>query len=91
MQSKDTWNTPTINSPDIAEALQATAEHMEANPAAVDALALAGLEDLNRKRQEMGLDDKIPPLIQFRAIARYAYLMGYGMALEDVKALAGAD
>ena len=85
MQSKDTWNTPTINSPDIAEALQATAEHLEANPAAVDALALAGLEDYTRKRQEMGLDGDLTEQQQHRAIARYAYLMGYAMAL------AGAD
>lgn len=86
MQSKDTWNTPTINSPDIAEALQALADHLEANPAAVDALALAGLEDYTRKRQEMGLDgDLTEQQQQHRAIARYAYLMGYAMAL------AGAD
>lgn len=85
MQSKDTWITPTINSPDIAEALQATAEHLEANPAAVDALALAGLEDYTRKRQEMGLDGDLTEQQQHRAIARYAYLMGYAMAL------AGAD
>ena len=86
MQSKDTWNTPPhTNSLDIAEALQATAEHLEANPAAVDALALAGLEDYTRKRQEMGLDGDLTPTQQRRAIARYAYLMGYAMAL------AGAD
>jgi hypothetical protein len=85
MQSKDTWNTPTINSPDIAEALQALADHLEANPAAVDALALAGLEDYTRKRQEMGLDGDLTEQQQHRAIARYAYLMGYAMAL------AGAD
>ena len=85
MQSKDTWNTPTINSPDIAEALQALADHLEANPAAVDALALAGLEDYTRKRQEMGLDCDLTEQQQHRAIARYAYLMGYAMAL------AGAD
>lgn len=74
----------TISSADIAEALQATADHLEANPAAVDALALAGLDDYNRKRHEMGLDGDLTPEQQFRAIARYAYLMGYGLALEDM-------
>ena len=78
----------TISSADIAEALQATADHLEANPAAVDALALAGLEDYTSKRREMGLDGDLTPEQQHRAIARYAYLMGYGLALEDVKATA---
>jgi hypothetical protein len=84
MQSKETWIIPTITGAAIADAVQAAAEHLEANPAAVDALALAGLEDYTSKRREMGLDGDLTPEQQHRAIARYAYLMGYALALGDM-------
>jgi len=72
-----------ITPEDLAEVLQATADHLDAHPDALDALALAGIEDYTNKRREMGLDGHLSPVLQFRAIARYAYLMGYGLALEE--------
>lgn len=83
MQSKETWITPTITGAAIADAVQTVADHLEANPAAVDALARAGLEDYTSKRREMGLDGDLTEQQQHRAIARYAYLMGYAMALGE--------
>lgn len=78
-------NPYTITGQDITEALQTICKQLEAEPAAVDALALAGLEDFTRKRAELGHTGDLTPALQHRAIARYAYLTGYALALEDTK------
>lgn len=77
---------PIITLTDIAEALQAVNEQVEANPEALDALATAAIEDYRSRARDLGFSDNLTPLQQFRAIARYAYLWGYGLALEDVRA-----
>lgn len=77
--------TYSITDKDITEILQSLGEQLEANPETVDALALAALEDYTNKRREMEIKGKLTTLNQFRAIARYAYLAGYGLALYDVK------
>lgn len=78
--------TYSITDKDITEILQSLDEQLEANPETVDALAVAGLEDYTNKRREMDLDGDLTPTQQHRAITRYAYLMGYALALYDVKA-----
>ena len=78
--------TDSITDKDITEILQSLGEQLGANPETVDALAVAGLEDYTNKRREMDLDGDLTPTQQHRAITRYAYLMGYALALYDVKA-----
>ncbi len=77
--------TYSITEKGITEILQSLGEQLEANPETVDALAVAGLEDYTNKRREMDLDGDLTPTQQHRAISRYAYLMGYALALYDVK------
>jgi len=69
----------------IADIMQSYSDYLGGKSEAVDALAEMALEDYTRKRYEMGLDGDPAPVLQFRAIARYAFLFGYALALQNIK------
>lgn len=85
-------NNFTITESDISEALKVIAAELDAGTHFLDELIVGAIDHYREAIENKHLPlDKIPRIVQYRAIARYTFLQGYTSAMADLKALIDDD